>query len=157
MDDDEQPLAPPADETPATAPIDLEPRARAERPVVVRSAEAIRKPASRTSAIIAIIPWLILFGVSVVETDWKYFTSWLLAGTIMTFAFYVFDKVFAKTGSSRVPEGILWGMGLFGGVIGGWLGMIVLRHKFAHRSFWAVQILASIIWIAIGVWIFFIR
>jgi uncharacterized membrane protein YsdA (DUF1294 family) len=157
MDNDEQSLAPPADETPATAPLEKDSEARTMQQDLSRAAPAITQPAYRTSSIIAAVPWLILFGIFVYETDWKYFTCWVLAGTIMTFAFYVFDKVFAKTGGSRVPAGVLWGMALLGGFVGGWLGMVILRHKFSQRSFWAVQIVASIIWIAFAVWIFFIR
>jgi uncharacterized membrane protein YsdA (DUF1294 family) len=115
------------------------------------------RPAYRTSAIIAAIPWLVIFGVIIYQTDWPYLTDWIIAGSITTFVFFVGDKVFAKTGGSRVPEGTLLGMILLGGVIGGWAGMLIFRHKISHRSFWAVLILASIIWIAAGVWFFVVR
>jgi uncharacterized membrane protein YsdA (DUF1294 family) len=114
-------------------------------------------PAYRTSAIIAAIPWLILFGVIIYQTNWPYLTDWLIAGTITTFLFFLGDKVFAKTGGSRVPEVTLFGMILLGGVIGGWAGMLIFRHKSTHRSFWAVLIFASIIWIIVGVWFFLLR
>jgi uncharacterized membrane protein YsdA (DUF1294 family) len=115
------------------------------------------RPAYRTSVIIAAIPWLVLFGIMIYQTDWPYLTDWIIAGSITTFFFFVGDKVFAKTGGSRIPEGTLLGMSLLGGVIGGWAGMLIFRHKIAHRLFWAVLTLASIIWIALGVWYFILR
>jgi uncharacterized membrane protein YsdA (DUF1294 family) len=127
------------------------------RPDAARPARFKSRPAYQTSAIIAAIPWLILFAIIIYQTDWPYLTDWLIAGSITTFLFFVADKVFAKTGGSRVPSGTLMGMARVGGVIGGWLGLLILRHKIAHKSFWAVLILASIIWIAASVWVFILR
>jgi uncharacterized membrane protein YsdA (DUF1294 family) len=115
------------------------------------------RPAYRTSVIIAAIPWLVLFGIMIYQTDWPYLTDWIIAGSITTFCFFTFDKVFAKTGGSRIPSGTLMGMMLLGGVAGGVLGMAIFRHKSSHRSFWAVGILASGIWISAGVWYFVLR
>ena len=115
------------------------------------------RSAYRTSAIIAVIPWLILFGLVIYQTDWPYLTDWILAGTVTTFVFFLADKVFAKTGGSRIPAGILLGMSLLGGVIGGWAGMLLFRHKISHRMFWAVLSVAAVIWIAAGSWYFLIR
>jgi uncharacterized membrane protein YsdA (DUF1294 family) len=127
------------------------------RPDAAQPARFKSRPAYQTSAFIAAIPWLVIFGIIVYQTDWPYLTDWLIAGSITTFVFFAADKIFAKTGGSRVPEGTLMGMVLLGGVIGGWLGMLIFRHKTAHKRFWAVHILASVIWIAAGVWYFILR
>jgi uncharacterized membrane protein YsdA (DUF1294 family) len=129
------------------------------QPARVDTVQPRFKPRSayRTSAIIAAIPWLALFGFIIYETDWHYLIDWIIAGTAVTFVFFVADKLFSQTGGSRVPERTLLGMILLGGMIGGWAGMSIFRHKTLHRSFWAVLIIASIIWIAVGVWFFILR
>jgi uncharacterized membrane protein YsdA (DUF1294 family) len=154
MDADQQSPAQPVEQTqPDQPPQQLQPEQKAS----YRETLVEQQPAYRTSSIIAAVPWLILFGVFIYETDWKYLTCWLFAGTITTFFFFLGDKLFATARGSRVPSGVLWGMSLIGGVVGAWLGMVILRHKFSQRSFWAVQIVASILWGALLIWIFFIR
>jgi uncharacterized membrane protein YsdA (DUF1294 family) len=153
MDADQQSPAQPVEQEPPAQSQQFQPEQRAS----YRETLAEQQPAYRTSSILAAVLWLILFGVFLYETDWKYLTCWLFAGTITTFFFFLGDKLFATARGSRVPSGVLWGMSLLGGVAGAWLGMIILRHKFSHKAFWAVQIVATIIWGALLIWIFFIR
>ena len=54
---------------------------------------------------------------------------WVLTLSIVTLLFYGYDKLQAKRGAWRVPERVLHVLGLAGGFLGGWLGMIVFRHK----------------------------
>ena len=160
MDADQQSPAQPVElSQPAQPQQEIQPAQQVppEKQASYREAFVEQQPAYRTSSILAAIVWLILFGVFIYETDWRYVTNWLFAATITTFLFFLGDKLFATARGSRVPSGVLWGMSLLGGVAGAWLGMIVLRHKFDHKSFWAVQIVATIIWGALLIWIFFIR
>lgn len=45
------------------------------------------------------------------------------------------DKLFARSGSWRVPERTLLGLAAFGGSIGVWLAMYTVRHKTKHMKF----------------------
>lgn len=74
---------------------------------------------------------------------------WLLVINIATAAAYAYDKTAARRGRRRVRERSLWILCLAGGVGGAWLVFFGMRHKTRHRSFWVVQSLATIGWIAI--------
>lgn len=45
------------------------------------------------------------------------------------------DKAKAKAGAWRIPEKTLFGIALFGGGLGVWLGMNSFRHKTKHWYF----------------------
>ncbi len=45
------------------------------------------------------------------------------------------DKARAKSGARRIPERRLFGFAIFGGGVGGWLGMRVFHHKTRHWYF----------------------
>lgn len=67
--------------------------------------------------------------------------------SIITFAMYVADKNKAKKGARRIPEKVLLLMSFFGGAIGGFLAMQLVRHKTRaeHWYFTVVNIL-GILW-----------
>ncbi len=118
-----------------------------------------RKPPARTSprskpAITrtqweSLWPALIVWGIAaalayyVGQTHW--YIAWLLGGSISLFSLYMFDKQRAREGGRRVPEVVLKWLALAGGVLGGWLGMLGLRHKTQHPEFWTVQWAATAI------------
>jgi uncharacterized membrane protein YsdA (DUF1294 family) len=79
---------------------------------------------------------------------------WLLAINVVTAVAYAWDKVSARRSGRRVRERTLWLLCLLGGVAGAWIVFFGMRHKTLHRSFWAVQILASLLWVAILLWMF---
>ena len=82
--------------------------------------------------------------------------AWLVLINVVTAAMYAKDKLAAKRpGARRVRERTLWLLCFAGGVGGAWLGFFGMRHKTRHRSFWLVQILASVLWIAILVRLLF--
>jgi uncharacterized membrane protein YsdA (DUF1294 family) len=95
---------------------------------------------------------LLLFvaGWLVIPLPW--WALWLAAWGIVTFALYGYDKTQARRDAGRVPELVLHGMALAGGVIGGWLGRTAFRHKTLHRSFLIVLAGASLLWGALVVW-----
>jgi uncharacterized membrane protein YsdA (DUF1294 family) len=72
--------------------------------------------------------------------------AWLLVINIVTAAAYAYDKLAAPRGGRRVRERTLWLLCLAGGVLGAWLVFFGMRHKTQHRTFWAVQIGATIVW-----------
>jgi uncharacterized membrane protein YsdA (DUF1294 family) len=59
----------------------------------------------------------------------KYFVIYLLVINIVTFLVMGIDKWKAKRGSWRIQESALFTFVIFGGGIGGILGMIIFHHK----------------------------
>lgn len=72
--------------------------------------------------------------------------------SIITFILFGYDKAQAKRGGQRIPEKTLLFLGIFGGAIGGLLGMQVFRHKTKHPEFWVILTLAAIVHIALFLW-----
>jgi uncharacterized membrane protein YsdA (DUF1294 family) len=58
-------------------------------------------------------------------------------GLLQIIGFYTMgaDKRRAKNGKWRIPERRLWGIAIFGGGLGLWLGMAQFRHKTKHLNF----------------------
>jgi uncharacterized membrane protein YsdA (DUF1294 family) len=80
--------------------------------------------------------------------------GWLVIINVATAAMYAKDKLAAKRpGARRVRERTLWLLCFAGGVGGAWLAFFGMRHKTLHRSFWLVQVAASVLWIAILGWL----
>lgn len=84
------------------------------------------------------------------KIDWL--AAWLLGWGVVAFALYGFDKRQAKASGGRVPELVLHGVALVGGVFGAWLGRGVFRHKTQHQSFTLVLALATVVWLAAAWW-----
>jgi uncharacterized membrane protein YsdA (DUF1294 family) len=77
--------------------------------------------------------------------------AWLVVVNVATAAAYAYDKLAAPRGGRRVRERTLWLLCLAGGVGGAWLVFFGMRHKTQHRSFWIVQSIATVLWVAIVV------
>lgn len=75
--------------------------------------------------------------------------AWLVAINVATAAAYAYDKLAAPRGGRRIRERTLWLLCLLGGVGGAWLVFFGMRHKTRHRSFWVVQAIATVLWVAI--------
>lgn len=78
----------------------------------------------------------------------------------ITFLLYGIDKALAISGAWRIPEKVLLTAVVLGGALGGFLGMIVFRHKcnFSRKWYFYVTILLSasvhiavVLW-TMGVW-----
>jgi len=79
--------------------------------------------------------------------------AFYLAASIITFAFYAFDKRAATNNRRRTPESTLHVLSL----IGGWPGAIIAQQKLRHKTvkqpfrriFWATAILnlAALAWL----------
>jgi uncharacterized membrane protein YsdA (DUF1294 family) len=89
-------------------------------------------------------------------TDLHFYWVWLLALSLVTFAFYGFDKIQAKRSGLRVPEIVLHGLSLAGGFLGGWLGMTVFHHKTRKPVFTVVLIVATVLNIGV-IYLLFLR
>jgi len=79
--------------------------------------------------------------------------GWLGLMTVVTVIAFGRDKLAARRDARRTRERTLRTLVLAGGVVGGWVGMLQFRHKTLHRSFWAVQWLASVLWGGLVVWL----
>jgi uncharacterized membrane protein YsdA (DUF1294 family) len=73
------------------------------------------------------------------------YAVWLISATITTFLMYGLDKSLAQHEMWRVPKKLLHVLALEGGFAGGWLGMLVWRHKSKQTDFWAVLFGATLI------------
>ena len=60
---------------------------------------------------------------------------YLLIMNAAGFLVMTMDKLFAKINAWRIPENTLIGMAAFGGSIGIWSAMYVVRHKTKHMKF----------------------
>ena len=67
--------------------------------------------------------------------------------SIITFGLYASDKSKAKNGARRIPEKVLLLMSFFGGAIGGFSAMLLVRHKTkAEHWYFTVVNLLGIAW-----------
>ncbi|MFF2482536.1 DUF1294 domain-containing protein [Paenibacillus sp. NPDC058071] len=60
---------------------------------------------------------------------------YLIAVNAWAFTMMGLDKRYAIKRSRRIPEKRLFAAGIAGGALGGWLGMLLFRHKTKHASF----------------------
>ncbi len=79
---------------------------------------------------------------------WLY-AVYLLFMSFVTFVMYGIDKRRAKRRQWRISEKALLTLGFIGGAAGGLLGMHLFRHKTKHWYFWAINIIALILQLAI--------
>ena len=71
--------------------------------------------------------------VSVMEV--RNLLIWIGVLSLLAIVLTISDKIKAKKGAWRIPEKTLFGIALFGGGIGVWLGMNTFRHKTKHWYF----------------------
>jgi|LSQX01.3.fsa_nt_gb uncharacterized membrane protein YsdA (DUF1294 family) len=69
----------------------------------------------------------------------------LIPISFITFLTLGYDKLQAKADGRRIPEKVLLLMGVFGGAIGGLVGMKVFRHKTRHSYFWIIYTLSAVV------------
>jgi uncharacterized membrane protein YsdA (DUF1294 family) len=94
---------------------------------------------------------LVTFTVLAMATRIQPYLVWLAAWSVATFAAYAIDKSQARRGSWRIPENGLHGLAVAGGAIGGWVGMLGLRHKTRHPVFPLVLAVALTAQVLIGI------
>ena len=68
-------------------------------------------------------------------TAFDYVLIWLGAMSIVAFAAMGADKHKARTHRHRIPETTLISLAVLGGGLGGFLGMVIFRHKTRKVAF----------------------
>jgi uncharacterized membrane protein YsdA (DUF1294 family) len=107
---------------------------------------------NRRPLIAATILGIVLFVVLWLVLGWSPLVAWLVGWTPPAFAAYGVDKWQATHDGWRIPEVVLHGLALIGGVVGAWAGRLVFRHKTRKPEFLVVLVIASILWGAIVAW-----
>ncbi len=114
-----------------------------------------RRSPQQTYTYIAVFLAAAVFLILAFFTKINPFALWLITATLITFALYGYDKAQARRGGGRVPENVLHGAALAGGVLGGWAGMYIFRHKTQHPTFKIILALAMALWAVLIYFIFF--
>jgi uncharacterized membrane protein YsdA (DUF1294 family) len=78
--------------------------------------------------------------------------AWVAGWTLPAFAMYGIDKRQAQNDGWRVPEMVLHGLALIGGIIGAWVGRYIFRHKTQKPIFIVVLVAATVLWGVIAAW-----
>ena len=99
--------------------------------------------------IISIILIVLIFLIFSFYLNIHPYLNWLIACNIITFILYGFDKLNAINKFNRVPEAILHLLTMIGGFAGGWLGLIIFRHKINKMSFIFILIVFSLLHLTI--------
>ena len=84
--------------------------------------------------------------------------GYLILLSLITFILYHADKRKAKKGKWRIPEKVLLLFSFFGGAYGGYLAMLLFRHKTTreHWYFTFVNLLGIIVHITLIILILFV-
>ena len=82
----------------------------------------------------------------------KFFYFYVVAMSVISLLAYAADKLKAKAGAWRTKETLLLSLGVLGGALGAFLGMLLFNHKTTRLKFWlsnllGVLILAAVYWI----------
>ena len=75
----------------------------------------------------------------------KAYLAFLAVMVLLTFYAYTTDKAKAKQKAWRIPEKVLLALSFFGGAIGGYFAMHIVRHKTKKWYFHLIN-LAGMIW-----------
>jgi uncharacterized membrane protein YsdA (DUF1294 family) len=109
-------------------------------------------PRNRPALIGAAIAGVGVFALLWLWAGWSPLLSWIAGWSVPAFALYGIDKRQARSGAWRIPEALLHGIALIGGVLGAWAGRLVFRHKTQKPVFLIVLIVASVIWGLVAIW-----
>lgn len=82
------------------------------------------------------------------------YAAYIAVTSLITFILYGADKRKAKKGAWRISEKVLLLFPVFGGAIGGLLGMSLFRHKTKHWYFVLVNVLFTLVYAALFVIIY---
>ena len=100
---------------------------------------------------ILVVAALVGFAMLATTTNIRPYIAWLGAWSVATFIAYGIDKFQARRGGWRIPEKGLHGLAVVGGAIGGWVGLLGLRHKTRHPVFPLVLAVALTAQVVIGI------
>ena len=74
----------------------------------------------------------------------KIYLLTLAAMSLITFCFFLADKIRSKGSGTRVPEIVLLTLATLGGGVGALLGKVLLRHKSNARRKWHFAIILNV-------------
>jgi len=103
-------------------------------------------PRNRPAVVGSVAVGVVLFLLLWLALGWSPLLAWVAGWTPVAFAAYGIDKRAAVHGGWRIPEAVLHGLALVGGVVGAWAGRAVFRHKTQRPMFLLVLVVASILW-----------
>jgi uncharacterized membrane protein YsdA (DUF1294 family) len=83
----------------------------------------------------------------------NWYLAWVLAWSVVTFAFYGYDKHQAVAQGLRIPEIVLHALALIGGFLGGWAGRAYFHHKTRKPVFFVVLLIATILNLGVFFWL----
>jgi uncharacterized membrane protein YsdA (DUF1294 family) len=112
----------------------------------------VSDPRNRRPLVVSAVVGLAAFVGLWLVAGWPPLLAWLVGWTPPAFAAYGVDKWQAGRGGWRIPEVVLHGLALIGGVVGAWAGRAVFRHKTQKPVFLWVLVAAGVLWAAIVVW-----
>lgn len=101
-------------------------------------------------ALAAVLVLIVFLGVN-------WYLAWLIGWSLVALYLYWWDKRRAVRGGERVPELVLHGVALVGGVLGAWVGRYAFRHKTQKASFTIVLVVATVLNAAFAWWLLVIR
>jgi uncharacterized membrane protein YsdA (DUF1294 family) len=107
---------------------------------------------TRRAVVAALVAGVLVSVALVLAAGVSVLVSYVAGLGLSTFLIYGYDKLQAKRAGRRVPETALILLSLIGGALGGWAGMLVLRHKTTHASFWIAQVAGTLV-IAAAFWL----
>jgi uncharacterized membrane protein YsdA (DUF1294 family) len=112
-------------------------------------------PRNRPALLGAALGGVALFLVFWLWAGWSPLLAWIIGWSLPGFALYGIDKGQSRSSGWRIPEALLHGVALVGGVVGAWAGRLVFRHKTRKPVFLIVLILASVLWAGVAAWALF--
>ena len=83
----------------------------------------------------------------------KYYLIFIGVMSVITLILYGADKAKAKKHAWRIKEAVLLLFGLFGGALGGLIGMEIFRHKTRHWYFRYGLPLIMAVQLVAGAWL----
>ncbi len=103
------------------------------------------------AVLVALVAGVAIAVALVVATSLSAILAYVLGIGLTTFVAYGYDKLQARRRGHRIPERALLTLSVIGGALGGWAGMLILRHKTLHTRFWIAQGIGTIV-IAVALW-----
>ncbi len=111
-----------------------------------RQRSGLLDPRNRPAVLGSVIGGVALFVLLWLGLGWSPLLAWMVGWSPVAFAAYGIDKRAATRDGWRIPEAVLHGVALIGGVAGAWAGRAVFRHKTHKPVFLVVLVLATVLW-----------
>ncbi len=117
-----------ASPSPARKPVEPQRSTRPAAPNAPALPAWMRRADVRFAAVTVAAAW-VLAALLFLGLELDAMLSWLIGVNLATFAAYVYDKLIAGSGMTRVPERVLLFQVAIGGGLGAWIGMQRWHHK----------------------------